>query len=448
MSRSANIKSSLTIPGVALAVLAGCLFFGGIEGIAERAAPSAASQIVPKPPESLNYSYKYSVNFFKAGADYAFMDDYMFALTVKPVAVEDTDALVALCDLERIYAPDFNVERSGNQFTVEHVGLRAEATLGEEVLTVSGHNVALSVAPRVIEGEICVPVASFMSGAFGKSTRARNGYVAVAHNQEEVGALNPRGDLAPRDHMLRGKDVGFLYHTYWFEEGKRTMNYRMYVPMTYDPSIPNKLLLLAHGASTNQNFWFTDTRESIRYYTPIETYAEKYGYIVAAPNAYIVGGGYGETAPYMGQGSMPQLSEEEKALRILSEKGFMLGLEAVRERFNIDSDQIYLMGNSMGGRGTFFLGNKYSEIFKAIVPCAMTVNVSAYGGNPYPNLVDKPVLLVFGTEDSNFDLARKNSQLLDDYLNDFSTNWNAGGGHSTSWARSLEQIFEFLNRHN
>jgi predicted peptidase len=227
------------------------------------------------------------------------------------------------------------------------------------------------------------------------------------------------------------------------------MNYRMYVPMTYDSSVPNKLLLLAHGGSTNQNFWFTDTRESIRYYTPIETYAEKYGYIVAAPNAYVVGGSYGETtAPSMGQGSLPQLPEEEKALRILSEKGFMLGLEAVREKFNIDSDQIYLMGNSMGGRGTFFLGNKYSDTFKAIVPCSSAGSVSADGRNPYPNLANKPVLLVFGTEDSNFDLAQESSQLLEDYLNDFRTYWTPGGAHSTSWARSLEVIFDFLNQHN
>jgi predicted peptidase len=300
----------------------------------------------------------------------------------------------------------------------------------------------------MIEGEMCVPVASFMSSAFGKSTRTRNGYVAVAHNQEEVPELVPRQDLESKDRMLRGKDVGFLYHTYWFEEGNRTMNYRIYVPMTYDPNVPNKLLLLAHGASRNQDFWFTDTNQHVRYYTPIEVFAEKHGYILAAPNAYVIGGGYGETAPYMFQASLPQLSEEEKTLRILSEKGFMLGLEAVREKFNIDSDHIYLMGNSMGGRGTFFLGNKYSETFKAIVPCAMTANVSESGRNPYPNLVDKPVLLVFGTEDSNFDLARENSQLLEEHLNDFSTYWNPGGGHSNSWARSLDVIFDFLNRHN
>lgn len=113
MSRASGTKSPLVASGAAFAVLAGCLFFGSVEGIAERTASSASSQIVPKPPQSLNYSYKYAVNFFKAGASSAFMDQYLFSLTVKPVAVGETDAMVALCDLEKIYAPDFTVERLG-----------------------------------------------------------------------------------------------------------------------------------------------------------------------------------------------------------------------------------------------------------------------------------------------------------------------------------------------
>jgi predicted peptidase len=144
------------------------------------------------------------------------------------------------------------------------------------------------------------------------------------------------------------------------------------------------------------------------------------------------------------------LSEEEKALRVLSEKGFMLGLEEVRKKFNIDSDRIYLMGNSMGGRGTFHLGNKYSDIFKAIVPCSSSSagSVSAADRNPYPNLAEKPVLVVFGTEDSNFDLAQEDEPVLQEYLNEFRAYWTPGGAHSTSWARSLEVIFDFLNQHN
>ena len=209
----------------------------------------------------------------------------------------------------------------------------------------------------------------------------------------------------------------------------------MYVPTTYDPGVPNKLLLLAHGGSRNQDYWFTDTHDSIQYYTPIEELAEKYGYIIAALNAYIVGGDYGDTEiPLMFQTSLPQLTEAEKKLKVLSEKGFILGLDVVRENYNINKDNIYLMGNSMGARGAFFLGNKYHKTFKALVPCAMMPNMSLYGSNPYPNLVDKPVLYVAGTED-NFAVSQMNCQILEGYLNDFSTYWSPGGGHPTAWAR-------------
>jgi predicted esterase len=459
MNKLFNRRSSLIFLCAALAVCIGYLTLSGVEEIPERAVSSTSSRIVPKPPDSLNYSYKYKTNYFKAGADYSFMDNYLFPLTVKPVAVGDDDVMVALCDLTKIYAPDFKVEKNGDRFTVEHVGLKAEATLGEADIIISGQKASLTVAPRVIDGEACVPVASFMSSAFAKSTitqsgrvagpkgsKRESGYIAVAHNQEKIVELG-RG-MGAMNQMLLGKEYGFLYNTYWFEEGNRTMNYRMYVPTTYDPDVPNKLLLLAHGGSRNQDYWFTDTHEAVRYYTPIEEFAEKYGYIIAAPNAYIVSGDYGDTEiPLMFQTSLPQLTEAEKELKALSEKGFMLGLDVVMENFNIDKEKIYLMGNSMGARGTFFLGNKYSEKFKALVPCAMMPNLSLYGSNPYPNLVDKPVLFVAGTED-NLAASQKNCEILDGYLNNFTTYWNPGGAHSTAWARSLEVIFDFLNQHN
>jgi predicted peptidase len=53
-------------------------------------------------------------------------------------------------------------------------------------------------------------------------------------------------------------------------------------------------------------------------------------------------------------------------VRELSEKDVMTVLEMVREEFKVDERRIYLMGHSMGGSGTLYLGGKYPELWAAI----------------------------------------------------------------------------------
>jgi hypothetical protein len=43
-------------------------------------------------------------------------------------------------------------------------------------------------------------------------------------------------------------------------------------------------------------------------------------------------------------------------------------LSIVQKEFSIDEDRIYLMGHSMGGAGTMYLGAKYPEIWAALAP--------------------------------------------------------------------------------
>jgi predicted peptidase len=45
-------------------------------------------------------------------------------------------------------------------------------------------------------------------------------------------------------------------------------------------------------------------------------------------------------------------------------------LNMMLEEFNVDEDRIYLMGHSMGGGGTMYLGPKHADIWAAIAPIA------------------------------------------------------------------------------
>jgi predicted peptidase len=49
-----------------------------------------------------------------------------------------------------------------------------------------------------------------------------------------------------------------------------------------------------------------------------------------------------------------------------SEKDVMNVLDMIRKEFNVDPNRIYLMGHSMGGAGSIYLGVKHASIWAAI----------------------------------------------------------------------------------
>jgi predicted peptidase len=48
----------------------------------------------------------------------------------------------------------------------------------------------------------------------------------------------------------------------------------------------------------------------------------------------------------------------------------MTVLDMIRKEFNVDERRIYLMGHSMGGAGTYYLGSKYAKEWAALAPIA------------------------------------------------------------------------------
>jgi predicted peptidase len=57
-------------------------------------------------------------------------------------------------------------------------------------------------------------------------------------------------------------------------------------------------------------------------------------------------------------------------VREASEKDVMKVLDTVRTEFNVDERRIYLMGHSMGGAGTYYLGSKHGNVWAALAPIA------------------------------------------------------------------------------
>lgn len=404
--------------------------------------------VQPNPPKGINYSYKYATLIFKAGESMSWMDKYIHMMAA-PAEAADGDVYVLLDELKAMYAPDFTVEEAADQLTLNHFGLTVTLNPDSADAVIDGHAYTFKNAPKTVDGKVMVPAMELCSVGFGTPAKELgNGFYAISYTTADLPA---RIDTNLLLGMLRGKKVGFVYLTYTIPDDpdQKILPLRIYVPTSYDPEKPMRAIVMLHGNSVSMDYFFHDTcQEGVKYYDSPELYAEKYGYILIAGTAYLVGGGYGDVdgMPFQDQPAWRKLSDRDKELRSRSEKSFLCGLELAKENFNLDTEHLYLLGNSMGGVGTLFLGNKHADLFDAIVPCAIMPNFSLIDGNPFPNLVDKPILCCVGTEDSyGYDLYLANYKILESYVNDIRFYAAAGGVHNTGWIISLPVIFDFLN---
>jgi predicted esterase len=191
------------------------------------------------------------------------------------------------------------------------------------------------------------------------------------------------------------------------------MPYALFVSSKVTKDKKNPLIVSLHGLGGDQN---TMVRESLR---SVEL-AEQGGYILVAPMGYNSGGWYGipPGAPRGGgtnaagalqrgaaNGAPPTAAAptggaqrgdgaaagrgaggrgggrggataggtaitDAAKVREASEKDVMIVLDMIRKEFNVDERRIYLMGHSMGGAGTYYLGSKYAKEWAALAPIA------------------------------------------------------------------------------
>jgi predicted peptidase len=157
---------------------------------------------------------------------------------------------------------------------------------------------------------------------------------------------------------------------YRFAEAGADMPYRLYVPQSYDAARATPLVVALHGYGGDQNYFFASL-------PTLPDLLEQHGFIFVAPLGFAKDGWYG--APLSIPGSAPRSSgaptptpprtpQEETRYRALSETDVLNVLDLVRAEYRIDANRIYLLGHSMGGFGTWWLGQKHAERWAAIAP--------------------------------------------------------------------------------
>jgi predicted peptidase len=175
---------------------------------------------------------------------------------------------------------------------------------------------------------------------------------------------------AAAQQSLESSAKGDQQRSYDFAEARVEMPYRLYVPQSYDPARKTPLVVALHGYGGDQNYFFASL-------PTLPELLEQHGFIFVAPMGFAADGWYG--APLSIPGNAPRSSgaptpmplrtpEEETRYRTFSETDVLNVLDIVQAEYAIDPDRVYLMGHSMGGFGTWWLGQKHADRWAAIAP--------------------------------------------------------------------------------
>jgi len=234
-----------------------------------------------------------------------------------------------------------------------------------------------------------------------------------------------------------------LNRSYEFKEAGKQMEYALFVPTNYKKRKRTPLVILLHGLGSNP--------QQVIGYQGITEQAEKYGFIVAAPYGYNSGGWYGSRGPGKDFGlRLPQpAADAPENLGELSERDVLNVLELMRKEFNIDGKRTYLMGHSMGGGGSFYLGMKYRNNWAALAPLSPAIYSDP---NELQTIADMPIIVVQGDQDTLVPVAGTRVWVakMQELEMDHKYIEIAGGNHITSITQNpsmIAEVFTFLNSH-
>jgi predicted peptidase len=251
--------------------------------------------------------------------------------------------------------------------------------------------------------------------------------------------------LSAPDQQRRSK--GDQHRTYDFRAAKKTVPYRLYVPTTWDGQSKLSLIVMLHGAGSDENRYMDmNNKQIIRL-------AEEHGYVVASPLGYSPLGAYGtplrlpavfgqpEAATKQRTGVTP---EAEHTLE-LSEKDVINVLEIVLNEYPINRSSVFLAGHSMGSGGTWYLGAKYSKYWRAIAPMSGPFVDQAH--YPWDHLRSIPIMMSEGTLATP---SLQGSRVMRDWMfqQDFTFEYyEVKADHGGMVPLVLPAVFDFFDRY-
>jgi predicted peptidase len=124
----------------------------------------------------------------------------------------------------------------------------------------------------------------------------------------------------------------------------------------------------------------------------------------------------------------------------------------MRKEFSIDENRTYLMGHSMGGAGTLFLGSKHAREWAAIAPIASAAFSMQNDRAKYlKDIKDAalPVIFVHGDMDEvvSVSITRGWVETAKEMKMDFEYVEVPGAGHGPIIEAGMPDIFKYFGAH-
>jgi pimeloyl-ACP methyl ester carboxylesterase len=243
---------------------------------------------------------------------------------------------------------------------------------------------------RTAPGHTCTPITQ-------ASADASAGTVNINHDGTPI-AGTPAPDISrgfngiPRSPQppLTSSQQRILECMHRVAEANADTPYTLFVPSTYDPQKPAPLVVDLHGLNITplQQILFDGTTDL----------AERYGFIVLAPMGFNVSSWWGSRAGTpVATAAVKPGGDVHYSNTELAEIDTMSLLKSLRDQYAIDGDRIYLMGHSMGGAGTYYLGGKYNDIWAGLAPISGAGGIADGAADRYKSL---PTLIMHGARDS------------------------------------------------
>ena len=177
--------------------------------------------------------------------------------------------------------------------------------------------------------------------------------------------------------------------------------------------------------------------------------ADEYGILLVSPLG--AHGAYGNfmhlPAKFDREADLARIMAELKPDRIkandLSEQDVINVLEIVLAEYPVRRDAMFLMGHSMGGGGTWYLGAKYPEYWKALLPISGPFTMSK--GYPWENLRGKPIFISEGLKaGASLESSRQLARFAKDEKNLDVTYKEYDGDHGGMFPMALDDCFRFM----
>jgi predicted peptidase len=233
------------------------------------------------------------------------------------------------------------------------------------------------------------------------------------------------------------------HYTYFFEEACEASPFRVCIPSGWDGKSKLPMVVFLHGAfNTESSYLDQNDQQMVKL-------ADEYGVLLVSPLG--CHGAYGTFLKLPGSFGRDEENaailndkptQERMTSQRFSEKDVINVIELVLANFPVDRSRMFLTGHSMGSGGTWYIGAKYPDYWKALAP--MSGPFVTEEGYPWSNIKKKPIFI---TEGSFGCATTDSSRELYDWMKQrgFKVSYKEyEGDHGQMVILGLRDVYEFF----